>query len=492
MNEATRLDGAARGADRGEGGRCDMGADRARRDEPGTGRWDAADGRAPLGPGLCTDPVFPAQIKVPALPNRPEPVTDGFGGFPLPALGGGRAQWGGPGGGLGGGGPLGCDPMACDPLAHGAPDGWPDSGPLDPTSCMVRLGSPAEVAAAIPHFFGFHPDSSVVILGLTRPPGDSRAVVSHGLRADLSAVQSGPAGFGRWIARRLKENDACEALCVVYPPDAGPVRLADYRRMVAGMCTPLRESGILPLDVLFVADNRWWSFLCDRSRCCPPEGSPIEPGPTTVAALSAYSGLAVLPNRATLAAGFKPYGPEMDERMRRACATAAGELEALERGASRRRADLPWRAVANAWHLADDLAANQLPANGTLSDAQAARLLTALPDVRVRDYLATWCSDDRAGQAVLLAVELGRRAITEHQIAAAFSVAAWASWALGWGAWSRLCLERTFASMPDYTLGILIKQGLDKGVGPNLVREAARGTAQRLAQMYREEEAAAR
>jgi hypothetical protein len=107
----------------------------------------------------------------------------------------------------------------------------------------------------------------------------------------------------------------------------------------------------------------------------------------------------------------------------------------------------------------------------------------------VRDYLATWCGDDRAGQAVALSVELGRRAVTAEQSAAAYAVAAWAAWALGWGAWSRLCLERASSSMPGYTLAALIKQGLERGVGPELVREAARGTARRLNEMRTEHDA---
>jgi hypothetical protein len=424
----------------------------------GMGQWELAQDAGPTGPGLSTDPVFPTQT---VLPGRPELTADRFDGFQLPDLG------------------------DADP-------GWVDPGSVDPTSCMVRLGSPAEVAAAIPHFFGFHPDASVVVLGLSRAPGDPRAAVSHGLRADLAAVQAGPAGFGRWVARRFAENDAREALCVVYPPDNGPVRLADYRRMVAGMCAPLRESGILPLDVLFVAGGRWWSFLCDRPQCCPAEGSPVEPGVTTAAALSAYSGLAVLPSRAVLAAGFEPYGGVTARRMRRACAAAVREFEALQPGTPYRDGDLGWAGVARAWQLADELAGSQFPADRELTDEAAGRLLVALPDVRVRDHLATWCGDERAGQAVVLAVELGRRAVTEHQTAAAFSVAAWASWAMGWGAWSRLCLDRAFAAVPDYTLAVLIKQGLDRGVGPNLVRDAARGTAQRLSEMYLEQEAATR
>lgn len=463
----------------------------------------------------------------------------------------------------------------------------------------VRLGSPAEVAAAIPHFFGFHPDSSIVLLGLARSRHDCRAGISHGLRVDLNSVAHGPAAFGRWAAGRLVEAGANETLCVIYPPEGGPARMADYRRLVAGMCTPLRLAGVPPLDVLFVADGRWWSFLCDSPTCCPPEGSQVESGASAIAALSAYSGLAVLPNRAALAASLEPYGGEMVERMRAACddalsriaaehfaaeaaacasaprpeaafrsgaacvpggglgdgtgipfypalepalvigastpqcavdcATESDEcatheedpegtvrdatdtppdapasdeaiasLETPTPGTSRRRRtpapsrilDFDWDDVTRAWQLADSLCDGQVPPDRAMTDETAGALLVALTDVRVRDYLATWCGDDRAGQAVALSVELARRAVTAEQAAAAYSIAAWAAWALGWGAWSRLCLERAANAVPGYALAGLIKQGLERGVGPELVREAAQGTARRLDEMHAEHFAA--
>ena len=427
----------------------------------------------------------------------------------------------------------------------------------------VRLGSPAEVAAAIPHFFGFHPDASIVVLGLSRSDQDGRAAISHGLRVDLSSATQNPAGFGRWMAGRLLETGANEALCVIYPPEGGPARMADYRRLVAGMCTPLRLADVAPLDVLFVSDGRWWSFLCDRPACCPPEGSPVDAGASAIAALSAYSGLAVLPNRAALAAGLEPYGPEMADRMRTACDGALNRIAAehfdLDEDAFTRTApdattnvptapdlatdpapityfgtaagdsatdvhaapdpapvtysahvteaqpatedpaavpespgrilDFDWNDVARAWQLADSLCDGQIPPDRALTDEAAGELLIALADVRVRDYVATWCGDDRAGQAVALSVELARRAVTAEQAAAAYAVAAWAAWALGWGAWSRLCLERASNAMPGYTLAVLIKQGLERGVGPELVREAARGTARRLDEMRAEHDA---
>jgi len=497
-----------------------------------------------------------------------------------------------------------------DPLASHLDDG---------SDGAVRLGSPAEVAAAIPHFFGFHPDASIVVLGLNRSQEDGRAGISHGLRVDLSSATHSPAAFGRWVAGRLADTGVNETLCVIYPPEGGPARMADYRRVVAGMSTPLRVAGVAPLDVLFVADGRWRSFLCDRPACCPPEGSPVNAGASAIAALSAYSGLAVLPNRAALAAGLEPYGPEMAERMRAACdaalnriaaehaalhlrlhpelapdlrpghsfvvdpvmqdrtthsyaalpyteesqayldvplgahrgigdeldthhalttatsgtctaststtplfsdsesatATVAGTLALpaprvapdaaecrsdtaaditssdivlvgpglLDIGTTPEDLEFDWADVARAWQLADSLCDGQVPPDRALNDEAAGELLVGLTDVRVRDYLATWCGDDRAGQAVALSVELARRAVTAEQAAAAFSVAAWAAWALGWGAWSRLCLERASNAVPGYPLATLIKQGLERGVGPGLVREAARGTARRLNEM---------
>jgi hypothetical protein len=330
----------------------------------------------------------------------------------------------------------------------------------------------------------------VVVLGLSRVGQDGRAAISHGLRVDLEAATRSPAAFGRWMAGRLVHSGANEALCVVYPPEHGPARMSDYRRVVAGMCAPLRLGGVAPLDVLFVADGRWWSFLCDQPSCCPSEGSLVDPGASTIAALSAYSGLAVLPNRAALAASLERYGAHMADRMQLACDAALDRraAECLDDGdGSATGADpaehLDWVEVSRAWQLADSLCGGQVPPDRALTDEIAGELLVALADVRFRDYLATWCADDRAGQAVALSVELARRAVTAEQAAAAYSVAAWAAWALGWGAWARLCVERAAAAMPGYALAGLIKQGLDRGVGPELVREAARGTARRLGEM---------
>lgn len=349
----------------------------------------------------------------------------------------------------------------------------------------VRLNSPGQVAAAVPHFFGFVPDESVVVLGLGPCGAGGRATICQGLRVDLGDVERDPARFGRWAVGRLLDEGAVEAIVLIYPRIGADPVLTLYRRLSTLVCAHLRRSGVTPLDSMFVASGRWWSFLCERAECCPPDGTPIDPAATEVAALSTYSGLVVLPSRGALAETLQPYPADTVERTRAACA-AYMDAYAAETGHPWGDVRRTWAEVRELWRLADEIGDSVAGPQWRLPDEAAARLLLNLPDVRVRDYLATWCATDRAGQALALSVELARRAVTSAQAAAGYSVAAWASWALGWGAWAALSLDRALAAVPDYALAVLIQQGIDRGVGPGLVRVASHGTAQRLRSMAKE------
>ena len=352
----------------------------------------------------------------------------------------------------------------------------------------ARLATPGTVAAAVPYFFGFHPSDSVVILGLLRSGHSPRAAISQGLRIDLGRIQRNPAGFGRWLARRLTAEGVTEVLCLLYPPEAGPARLGDYRRTIAGFCTPLRLAGVTTLDILLVARGRLWSFLCENAQCCPPDGSPIDYAGSPVAALSAYTGLAIMPSRQALAEALAPHSDEVRGATERECRRALREHPELQpRSEARDRVVLSWAGVMRGWAAADLVAQrisqDALPVAEALTADLAGQLLAALPDVRVRDYVAGWCGGPRAALALDLAIELARRAATDRQRAAGYSVGAWAAWAVGWGAWSQLCLDRALAAMPDYSLAVLIEQGLERGVDPEMVRQAAAGTAIQLADM---------
>jgi len=346
----------------------------------------------------------------------------------------------------------------------------------------VRLNSPGQVAAAVPHFFGFVPDDSVVVLGLSPHGAGGRSSICHGMRVDLGDVERDPARFARWAVERLLDENAVEVIVLIYPRLGVDPLPSLYRRLSVIVCTQLRRRGLTPLDSMFVAAGRWWSFLCERAACCPPEGTPIDPAASEVAALSTYSGLVVLPSRGALAESLEPYPADTVERTRAAC-SALVDAEQARTGEQWGVSRLTWEEVRELWRLADEVGSTVAGPGWRLPDDAAARLLLGLTDVRVRDYLATWCATERAGQAVALSVELARRAVTAEQAAAGYSVAAWASWALGWGAWAALTLDRAFAAIPDYSLAVLIQAGLDRGVGPSLVRVASHGTARRLETM---------
>ncbi|HTJ70806.1 MAG TPA: DUF4192 domain-containing protein [Actinospica sp.] len=346
----------------------------------------------------------------------------------------------------------------------------------------VKLSSPGQVAAAVPHFFGFVPDDSVVVLGLSPHGAGGRSSICHGMRVDLGEVERDPARFARWAVEGLLNEHAVEAIVLIYPRVGADPLPSLYRRLSVILCAHLRRRGLTPLDSMFVAAERWWSFLCERADCCPPEGTPVDPAASEVAALSTYSGLVVLPDRSALATSLEPYSIGTVERTRAACKAL---LDAEEARTGQRWSGIlrSWKDVRELWALADQVGSSVEGPGWRLPDDVAARLLLGLTDVRVRDYLATWCATERAGQALALAVELARRAVTADQAAAAYSVAAWASWALGWGAWATLTLDRVFAVIPDYPLAALIQAGLERGVGPALVRAASHGTARRLESM---------
>jgi len=343
----------------------------------------------------------------------------------------------------------------------------------------VRLSSPGEVAAAVPHFFGFVPDDSVVVLGLSPHGAGGRSSICHGMRVDLGDVERDPARFGRWAVERLLDENAVEVIVLIYPRAGVDPLPSLYRRLSTILCTQLRRRGLMPLDSMFVAAGRWWSFLCERAACCPAEGTPVDPAVSEVAALTTYSGLAVLPSRQALADSLEPYPADTVERTRAACTALIDAAEART-GQLRGLAQLTWPEVRELWRLADEMGGTIVGPGWRLPDEAAARLLLGLTDVRVRDYLATWCATERAGQAVALSVELARRAVTAEQAAAGYSIAAWASWALGWGAWAALTLDRALTAVPDYSLAVLIQCGMDRGVSPALVRAASHGTARRL------------
>jgi hypothetical protein len=330
----------------------------------------------------------------------------------------------------------------------------------------LSLNSPGAVVAAIPCLFGFHPDASLVVLGLDRPRGTRASRLGHGLRIDLADLRDYAAEFTRDLASRLRDLACGEAMIVVYPASGAAPRMERYRRLVALVRTIMRAHGIRVLDALYVGTGRFWSYTCHDPTCCPPEGVPVPEHPPELGALSVFTGIVVQADRDAIAATLDMYDGAVADEARAALQSASRD---------------PGRSSAPFLRdLADQVLIGCREGAAPLTAGDAAALLVGLREHDLRDYMACWAADDRVDQLLVIATELARRAVIPEFATAPYTLAAWAAWALGRGTVVRLALERALAIDPAYSFALLIREGLRRGVPPDLVRDTARSTAVRI------------
>ncbi|NUR63620.1 MAG: DUF4192 family protein, partial [Catenulispora sp.] len=139
----------------------------------------------------------------------------------------------------------------------------------------------------------------------------------------------------------------------------------------------------------------------------------------------------------------------------------------------RRGSGVPGQAVGAAEPSADDTA--------LISDAEAAQLLVALRNWRVRDYLAcAAATEDSAERLLRLCTELARRAPHPELRLAPYALAAWAAWAIGRPSIAQCAVDRALAIDPEYKFASLIRAGLHHAIDGEGVRESAANTRRDL------------
>jgi Domain of unknown function (DUF4192) len=121
--------------------------------------------------------------------------------------------------------------------------------PAGATPPTIRIGSPAEILAAVPYLLGFHPDHSLVVIG-ARPPRDRVHVT---FRYDLPCPPE-PA-YTREIAAHatavLTREHATVAIVAGYGPGALVTPAAEALR------ARLAGAGIAVREVLRAEDGRY-------------------------------------------------------------------------------------------------------------------------------------------------------------------------------------------------------------------------------------------
>jgi hypothetical protein len=124
---------------------------------------------------------------------------------------------------------------------------------------------------------------------------------------------------------------------------------------------------------------------------------------------------------------------------------------------------------------------HSLLAPPVITDAEAAELLVALLNWRVRDYLACAAATvESAGRLLRLSAELARRAPHPDLRLAPYALAAWAAWAIGRPAIAQCAVDRALAIDPEYKFASLIRAGLHHAIDGEGVRESAASTRRDL------------
>ncbi|MGH8868654.1 MAG: DUF4192 domain-containing protein [Actinomycetes bacterium] len=323
-----------------------------------------------------------------------------------------------------------------------------------PAPTRVRLSSPGDVLAAVPHLLGFHPADSLVVVSLRGRTGRVGLCARMDLPPSTATVEA-----GERMAAYLRRDAARAALLVTYLSSPGDLR-ADVPLACAGA---LERAGITVRDALRVADGRWWSYLC-TGPCCPAEGTPVpDADASPVAAASVLAGQVVWPDRARAAAVLDP-PPEPDAHRVRELLAVGGSPRDTGAGPATRHTVASLRRIAELTErLADPRA--------TLTDAEVVAVVVALDDRAARDEVALWAAGTRGERVQRLLVDVARRVPPprDAEVAAALACVAYQR---GEGMLARAAIDRALAGRPGHRLAAMLEAALDAGIPPAALTEA--------------------
>ncbi len=315
----------------------------------------------------------------------------------------------------------------------------------------IRVASPRDLLAVVPYLLGFHPQRSLVVVGV-RPPRDRVHVC---FRYDLPDPPD-PA---------YAHDIAAHAVAVLTRQHVTGAVVAGYGpgHLVTPVAEQLRDqftSAGTDLHEMLRADGgRYWSYLCQNPACCPAEGVPYDVATSAASAAAVAQGMPVLPSRDELAATIAPATGPSSDAMREATTAARTWADELTRDpvGARTRVSAEGCALARA-------AVATYRGGGRLADQDAARLTALLSDLRVRDE--AWALIDPADVDPHLALwsDMTRRAQTN--IAACASLLAFAAWANGDGALANIALTRALDADPGYPMAHLIGEALQAAMPP--------------------------
>ncbi|MEW9553076.1 DUF4192 domain-containing protein [Nonomuraea sp. NPDC050783] len=310
-------------------------------------------------------------------------------------------------------------------------------------SPFLTLRSPADVLAAVPYLVGFHPTSSLVVVGLDR--GRAAMVIRWGLPLPPRTLDPLETLFGR--------EGVTEMVAIGYGPGEAVTPAVDEARRVAA------RAGVRVGEALRAHEGRYWSYVCDLPGCCPAEGTPYDPVGSRVAAEATARGLVALPDREALRNTLAPVTGPVRLAMRRATSEAVTEVKAGLAAAADPDAFARRFVAEGLARVRAALAAHA--EGGRLGDAEAARLGLDLAVVRVRDEAWTLMHESHAP----LWKDLTRRLEPRFAPPAA-SLLAMAAWRAGDNVLATIALERVLTIDPGYSMANLLMHAVQSMLSP--------------------------
>lgn len=378
-------------------------------------------------------------------------------------------------------------PPPAAPRAPSSGEPGPDASEDDP---QVVLRGPADLAEVLPYLLGFHPDDSIVLLGLHGRRGRFGARLRAGIPAAARDWPTAAAQLADGVVRGAGPGPRPDAVAVFVCPDPRPgERAVEAMERLRPLAQRLRTAcGALDVPVveaLCVVDGRWWSYTCPTTTCCPPEGTPLRDGGTSVmAAAAAFAGVRVHGSLRELEARFAP-PPSLDvpgqlRAFQETCGAllprmAAGTEEAAVKEETIALAGAALERFRAAPASGDDLDGDAHD-DGLLGADEAAAIILGLQDRATRDRAAEWMEGGEAMPALRLWRALARRCVGAYADHAAppLTLAGWVAWAGGDETTARVALGLALRVDHLYTFARLLHQACNHGLDPEPLRHCLR------------------
>ena len=304
--------------------------------------------------------------------------------------------------------------------------------PTTPTTLVAR--SPQDVLAVVPVVLGFVPQDSVVMLTFG-------ATSAFHARIDLPPPQDVPEAVSLLLDPALRHG-VRRVVYVLYTDDAGPAA------HVSGALVAAFEGAGVDVVEALRADGRHRFPLLPGRGGAPDRGVPYDVSAHPFAAQAVVDGRVTHGSRDELAATLA----RDPERVAAVSSVAADR----PRGSGQPVAQAAWVRSTVARHVA---------AGTVADDVEAARLLAALREVRLRDVAWSLMGRDTARDHVAFWTDLVRRS-PEDLLPAPAALLGFAAWLAGHGALAWCAVDACQEADPDYGLADILSQLLAHAVPP--------------------------